>query len=178
MKKILSLVLSLLLCLSAATALADVVPFESLGATIDIPSGMILQEGEEINPEVVEATGAFAAIVDEANQAFVLFTYTEDAEVTAMDLTSLSQEEINILAASAILPYEAKQAMVAGVGGQAWLAITFLDDANVEQNVMVQFGDGGFVVISFRMADNSQMPDAVGATLAAAVASLSFVPAE
>lgn len=178
MKKLLSLALSLLMCLCAVTAFGDVVAFDSLGATIDIPEGMILQEGDEINPEVVEETGAFAAILDEADQAFVLFSYIEDEEVTAIDLTELTPDEINELAALTMAPYEVKEALVVEVDGDALLAITYLDEANAEQNLLVQFGDGGFVVISFRMADNSQIPEEVGVRLVSVVTSLVFVAEE
>lgn len=178
MKKLISFTLFLLVCLCAATALGDVVPFESLGATIDIPEGMILQEGDEINPEVVEETGAFAIIFDEANQAFVLFSYIEDDEVTAIDLAAMTPDEVNELAALTMTPYEVKEALVVGIDEDALLAITFLDEANAEQNMLVQFYDGGFLVITFAMVDNSQMPEEVGARLVSVINTLAFAPEE
>lgn len=174
MKKLLALALGLSLVLCALPVLGEVMPFESLNATIDMPQGMQLLEGDALAPELVEATGAFAAILDEANQAYVLFTYTQDEEITAVDLTALTPEQVGELAAQAMMPYEVKEALVVEIGGEALLAITYLDESQAEQNIMVQFGDGGFVAISLRMVDNSQMTEEVGKGLLTVVTTLAF----
>lgn len=178
MKKFLALSLALLLIFCAVPTLADVVAFESLGGTIDLPEGMQLLEYDQIAPEIVEATGAFAAILDEANNAYVLFTFTEDEEITYLDLAAMTPEELTDLANNVMAPNEVKEVGVLTISGDVLLGITFIDDAGVEQNIMVQFGEGGFVVVSFRMADNSLISDEVGAGLLAVVNSLVFTPAE
>lgn len=175
MKKTLALVLSLFLCLAAFSALAERVPFASFYATIDLGDGLTLYEEDDIPEELVEEFGAFALILDEANQACAYFLFNEIEDLEYIDASALNEEELLELAVFLVDPLEVTEAMVLELDSFPMLAVSFLDENGIEQNCMIELNDGCYIGIHFGMLDGSAITPETGKALLEAVMSIQFV---